>query len=79
MDVGVVVGLEVERMPFLICFWWPLAVAREGARCLRTRAEVRPGHVWKNPASIALHHVSGVGLKAAAWRKVMRSLLAWSW
>ena len=58
---GVVGDRDVERMPLRICFWWPLAVATDGARCLRTRVELKAGHVWKKPASIALHHVSGWG------------------
>ena len=37
-----------------------------------TNCEVRPGQEAKYPASIALHHVEIVGLKAAACRKVMR-------
>ena len=52
---------------------WPLAVAMELARCLRTSVEVRPGQVVKNPESIALIQVLGTGEKAALWRKLMVS------
>ena len=37
-----------------------------------TNCAVRPGQDAKYPASIALHQVDGVGLKAAACRKLMR-------
>ena len=42
------------------------------SKCLRTNWDVRPGQEVKYPASIALHQVDGVGLKAAACRKLMR-------
>ena len=63
----------VERSPCRSSLRWPLAVAIDFGKCLRTMAEVRPGHVQKNPLSIAAHHVVTVGLNAAACRKVISS------
>ena len=37
-------------------------------KCFRTRAELRPGHVVKKPAVIAVIHVDMTSLKAALWR-----------
>ena len=36
-------------------------------KCLRTRAEVRPGHVMKKTAVIAVVQADMTGLKAARW------------
>ena len=43
----------------------PFAVARILGKCLRTRAEVRHGHVVKKPAVIAVVQVDTTGLKDA--------------
>ena len=40
---------------------------------MRTRAEVRPGHVVKKPAVMALFQVDTAGLKADRWRYCMMS------
>jgi hypothetical protein len=45
-------------------------VGTEISRCFRMRGLERPGHVAKNPASIALQRVEIGGYPAAAWRKV---------
>ena len=43
-------------------------VARLLGKCLRTRAEVRPGHVVKKPEVMAEVQVNTKGLKADRWR-----------
>ena len=61
---GGVIGL-VDRI-FIFAFrMWPFAVAIDFGRCLRTRLDVRPGQVAKNPAPISLIDADGTGLKAA--------------
>ena len=47
---------------------WPLEVAMIFGKCARTSLLVRPGHVLKNPASMAAIHVLGKVLKHALWR-----------
>ena len=42
-------------------------------KCLRTRAEVRPGRVLKKPAVMSVVQVDTTGLKAALWRYCMMS------
>ena len=42
-------------------------------KCFQTKAEVRPGHVVKKPAVIAVVHVETTGLKADWWRYCIRS------
>ena len=42
-------------------------------KCFRTRADVRPVHVVKKPAVIAVVHVETAGLKADWWRYCIRS------
>jgi hypothetical protein len=44
---------------------WPFEVATDLARCLRTRSIVRPGHVAKWPALMALSQVDG--LEPSGW------------
>jgi hypothetical protein len=58
---------------------WPFSVARDLGRCLRTRAEVKPGQVVKKPASMAAVQVLVAGLKHARYRYVTksRSVLIW--
>ena len=46
----------------------PFAVARLLGKCLRTRAEVSPGHVVKKPEVMAAVQVNTAGLKADRWR-----------
>ena len=45
----------------------PLAVANDLGKCVQTGFLVRPVHVLKKPASIALIQVLGTGLKHARW------------
>ena len=73
-DCGVRVPSDffVDRMPCLSSLRCPLDVTSDLGKYLRTRAEVSAGHVAKYPLSIAAHHVDTAGLKAAAWRKVIR-------
>jgi hypothetical protein len=55
----------VDRRP---CGWprrWPLVVLIDFGKCFRTKSVVRPGHVVKCPASIALIQVDGTGLQHA--------------
>lgn len=63
----------VERMFIFFLRICPFAVAIDLGRCLRTRSEVRPGQVVKNPASMATIQVEGTGLKAAWWRYTTKS------
>ena len=51
----------------------PFAVARLLGKCLRTRAEVRPGHVVKKPEVMVAVQVDTTGLKAARWRYLTMS------
>ena len=44
-------------------------------KCCRIRADVRPGHVVKKPAVIAVVHDDTTGLKAALWSYFMMSNL----
>ena len=53
----------------------PCAVMMDLGKCLRTRAEVRPGQVVKKPVSIAWIHVEGTGENAALWRNMTSSFL----
>ena len=51
-------------------FWhailrWPFSVSMDLGRCLRTRLDMRPGQVVKNPVSMALHQVFMTVLKQA--------------
>ena len=66
-----VVAGEVFLVDRTFCHSWrrcPFAVAMLLSKCFRTRAEVRPGHVVKKPAVIAVVHVDTTGMKAARWR-----------
>ena len=42
-------------------------------KCFQTRAELRPGHVVKKPAVMAVVQVDTAGLKAARWRYCIMS------
>ena len=42
-------------------------------KCLRTREEVRPGHVLKKPAVMEVLQVDTTGLKDARWRYYIMS------
>ena len=42
-------------------------------KCFQTRADVRPVHVVKKPAVLAVVHDDTTGLKAALWRYCMMS------
>ena len=48
-------------------------VAKLLGKFLWTRAEVRPGHVVKKPAVMAVVQVDTMGLKAARWRNYIMS------
>ena len=52
--------LSWQRFPFL--------VAMLLGKCFQTRAELRPVHVVKKPAVIAVVHDVTTGLKDALWR-----------
>ena len=58
------IGL-VQRILIFVFRIWTFAVEIDFRRCLRTRSEVRPGQVAKNPASIDLIYADGTGPKAA--------------
>ena len=45
-------------------------MATDLGKCLRTSADVSPGHVRKYPRSMASHHVATTGLNAAACSQV---------
>ena len=60
--VFVVVKL-VERWFFRVWSRWPWYIAIDAGGYCRTSCVVRPGHVAKWPASIALHHVDKAGEK----------------
>ena len=55
-------------------------VARLLGKCLRTRAEVSPSHVVKNPEMMATVQVDTTGLKADQWRYwIMSDLVESAW
>ena len=63
----IVVTGEVFLVDHTFCRSWqscPFAVARILGKCLQTRAELRPVHVVKKPAMIAVVQVDTTGLKA---------------
>ena len=65
-----VVGGEVFLVDRTFCWSWrrrPFAVAMILSKFFRTRADLRPGHVVKKPAVIAVVHVDTTGLKADRW------------
>ena len=81
---GVVITCVLEMVVaggmFLVdrtfCRSWrrfPFAVAMLLGKCFRTRVDVRPGHVAKKPAVIAVVHDDTTGMKAALWRYCMMS------
>ena len=62
---------EVVLVDHTFCRSWrrqPFAVARILGKCLRTSAEVSPGHVVKKPEVMAEVQVNMMGLKADRWR-----------
>ena len=66
-----VVAGEVFLVDHTFCRSWrrcPFAVARLLGKCLCTRAEVRPGHMVKKPAVMAVVQVVSTGLKPSRWR-----------
>ena len=66
-----VVAGEVFLEEHTFCRSWrrcPFAVAMLLGKRFRTRAELRPGHVVKKPAVIAVVHVDTTRMKAARWR-----------
>ena len=74
--LDMVVAGEVFLVDRMFCRSWrrcPFAVAMLFGKCFRTRADVRPGHVVKKPAVIAVVHDDNTGLKAALWRYYMMS------
>ena len=60
-------GALVLRVCCQISFWWPLVVAGDLGKCLRTNSGVNPGNVAKNPLVIASIHVFGTGLHDDWW------------
>ena len=50
-------------------------VERLLGKCLRTRSEVRPGHVVKKPAVMVVVQIDTAELKAAQWRYFIMSEL----
>ena len=69
LDMGV--AGEVFLVERTFCRSWrrcPFAVARLLGKCLRTRAEMRPGHVVKKPEVMSAVQVDTMGLKAGRWR-----------
>ena len=69
LEMGVVGEVFlVDRMVFWSWRRCPFAVARLLDKCLRTRSEVRPGHVVKKPEVMAIVQVDTTGLKADQWR-----------
>ena len=69
LDMGV--AREVVLVDRTFCRSWrrcPFAVARLLGKCLRTRADVRPGHVVKKPEVMVAVQVDTTGLKADRWR-----------
>ena len=67
---------EVFLVDRKFCRSWqrcPFAVAILLGKCFRTRVGLRPGHVVKKPAVIAVVHDATIGLKAALWRYCMMS------
>ena len=58
----------VDRTFFRSWCRWPFAVARLLGKCLRTRAEVRPGHGVKKTEVMAAFQVDTTGLNADRWR-----------
>ena len=71
-----VVAGEVFLVDHTSCWSWrrcPFVVARLLGKCLRTRAEVRLGHVVKKPAVMAVVQVNTTGLKADLWRYCIMS------
>ena len=71
--------LVVERMPFLVLFMCPLAVAVDSGRYFRTKAEVMRGKPISWSLSMALQSVSMVGEKRHWWRKVIVSAMVEVW
>ena len=65
------VFFDVDRKFLGVAFRWPLAVASALGRYLRTASDVSPGHVVKNPWSIAWVQVEIVGLKHARCKNAM--------
>ena len=62
---------EVCQVDCTFCQYWrrcPFVVARLWGKCLRARAEVRPGHVVKKPEVMAAVQVDTTGLKSDIWR-----------
>ena len=58
---------EVLLVDRIFCRSWrrcPFAVAKILGKCLRTRVEVRLGHVVKKPEVMAAFQVKTTGLKA---------------
>ena len=71
-----IVAGKVFLVDRTFCRSWrrcPFAVARFLGIFLRTRAEVRPGHVVNKPDVMAAVQVDKTGLKAAQWRYLTMS------
>ena len=71
-----VVAGEVFLVDRTFCWSWvrcPFVVAGLLGKYFRTRAEVRPDHVVKKPAVMAVVQVDTTGLKASRWRYFIMS------
>ena len=71
-----VLAEEVFLVERTFCWSWqrcPFAVAMLLGKIFRTKADVRPGHVVKKPAVIAVVHDDTTGMKAALCRYCMMS------
>ena len=67
---------EVFLVDHTFCRSWrrrPSAVAMLLGKCFWTRSDVRPGHVVKKPAVIAVVYDDKKGTKADLWRYFMMS------
>ena len=67
----IVISGEVFLVDCTFCRSWqrcPFAVAMILGKCFWTIADVRPRHVVKKPAVIAVFHDDTTGPKAALWR-----------
>ena len=69
----------VLRIPCLVRWSRPIIVGIEFSMCLRTRRLQSPGHVVRNPLSIARHKVVTGGKPAAAWRNMARRFAVGWW
>lgn len=77
LGIGLIGGAAlgwVERVSMGACCMWPLAVAINFERCLRTNTAVSPGHVVFKSALMASIYMVGTGLNTALCRYPTMSL-----